>query len=175
MNMAMSHCRACFLSKVSNPAVRAAASVMVLLLVAGCKDGGGITTPTAPTPQRLDVSGNWSAVLSGLDLAAANGQLAVTFDHRHLDAERGLLLGAWSLTSPDRSSTKSGTVSGVVTGAVGLIDLVPVQRPECPNPPDAAIAGVLSLQVAMAADRLGGTISAYMCGVKFDSTIELRR
>ena len=147
---------------------------MLLLLVGSCKDAG-ITTPAGPSPRFLNVSGNWSAVLSGLDAAAANGQLTVTFDHRHLDAERGLLLGTWRLTSPDQSSIKIGTVSGVVTGAVGLIDLVPVDRPECPNALDAVVAGILTLEVTMAADRLGGTISAYGCGAKFDSTIELRR
>ena len=148
----------------------------LLLLMTGCKDGPGVTAPTAPSsPPALNVSGQWSAVLSGLDAAAANGQLAVTFDHRHLDAERGLLLGTWSLTSPDQSTTRSGTVSGVVTGAVGMIDLVPVQRLECQNALDAVVAGVLSLQVAMAPDRLAGTVSAHTCGVKYDSTIELRR
>jgi hypothetical protein len=170
--MAMSRFRGCFPGKV---AIRAAALLVLLLLVASCKGGGGSTTPTTPSGRSLDVSGNWSAVLTGLDAASANGRLAVTFDHRHLEAERGLLLGTWSLTAPDQSSTKSGTVSGVVAGAVGLIDLVPTQRPACANALDAAIAGVLSLNVAMAAERLGGTISAYMCGVKFDSTIELRR
>jgi hypothetical protein len=151
------------------------ASLALLLLVAGCEDTGGGTTPTAPGPLAVNVSGNWSAVLSGLDAAAANGQLAVTFDHRPLEADRGVLFGTWRLTSPDQSSAKSGTVSGVVMGTAAQIDLVPDQRPDCPNALDAVVAGVLALQVTLAADRLDGTISAYMCGVKFDSIVELRR
>jgi hypothetical protein len=60
-------------------------------------------------------------------------------------------------------------------GTAAQIDLVPDQRPDCPSALDAVVAGVLALQVTIAADRLGGTISAYMCGVKFDSIVELRR
>lgn len=153
-----------------------AASFALLLLMAGCKGGDGVTTPTAPTPPPSSVSGDWSAVLTGLDAAAANGQLSVTFDHRHIDAERGLLMGTWSLTSADQSSTRSGTVSGVVLVAVGLIELVPVPRFQCHQSPlDDLVAGVLSLHVTMAPDRLAGTVTARTCGARFDSTIELRR
>ena len=147
----------------------------LLVLMAGCGGKPDVTTPTLSSPPALNVSGNWSAVLTGLDAAAANGRLAVTFDHRHLDAERGLLLGTWQLTAPDQASTKSGTVSGVITGTVATIDLVPVQRLECQNALDALVAGVLSLQVTMAPDRLAGTVGAHLCGVRVDSTIELRR
>jgi hypothetical protein len=147
----------------------------MVLLVSGCKGTPDVTTPTTLSPPALNVSGNWSAVLSGLDAAAANGRLAVTFDHRPLPAERGLLLGTWSLTSPDQSSIKSGTVSGVIMGAVAMIDLVPAQRLECQNALDAIVAGVLALQVTMAPDRLAGTVGAHLCGVRVDSTIELRR
>jgi hypothetical protein len=142
----------------------------------GCKEGPGVTTPTAPTssPPALTVSGQWSAVLSGLDAAAANGRLAVSFDHRHLDAERSLLLGTWSLTSSDQS-VRSGTVSGTVTGIVALIELSPVPRLHCQNALDALLAGALSLQVTMGSDRLSGTVSAYTCESRSDSTIELRR
>ncbi|HUE89964.1 MAG TPA: hypothetical protein VMO26_28120 [Vicinamibacterales bacterium] len=143
--------------------------------MAGCKGDAGVTTPTAPGPPAVNVSGNWSAMLSGLDAAAANGELLVTFDHRHIDADRGLLLGTWSLTSPDRSSTRSGTVSGVVMGTVAQIELAPVPRFQCQSALDALLAGVLSVQVSMAADRLAGTVSAHTCGARFDSTIELRR
>jgi hypothetical protein len=166
--------RGCF----RNNAVRCAqgaAPFALLLLVAGCQGGAGVTTPTVPTAPILDVSGVWSATLSGLDAAAANGRLVVTLDHRHLDAERGLLLGTWSLTSPDQSHTRSGTVSGVATGSVGMIELVPVPRFQCQSALEALLAGVLSLQVTMAADRLGGTVGAHTCGARFDSAIELRR
>jgi hypothetical protein len=171
----MSRFHVCSRSNASASSVRGVASFALVLLVAGCNGTPDVTTPTTPSPPALNVSGAWSAVLSGLDAAAANGRLAVMFDHRQIDAERGLLLGTWQLTATDQSSMKSGTVSGVVMGAVAMIDLVPEQRLACPNPLDAVIAGVLSLNVAMASDRLGGMISAYTCGVKFDSTIELKR
>ena len=128
---------------------------LVLVLIAGCKGTTGATTPTTPSGSALNVSGDWSAVLSGLDPSAANGRLAVTFEHRHLDAERGLLLGTWSLTSPDQS-VRSGTVSGTVIGVVGMIELSPVPRLHCQNALDALLAGVLSLQVTMGSDRLTG-------------------
>jgi hypothetical protein len=151
-------------------------ALLLLLPIAGCKGGTGSTAPTAPSPPPLSVTGRWSAVLSGLDAAAANGQLLVTFDHRQLDTGRSLLLGTWSLTSPDPSSTRAGTVSGVVTGAVALIELVPVPRFQCQQSAlDDLLAGVLSLQVTMSADRLAGTVSAHTCGPRFDSLIELRR
>ena len=172
--MDMSRFRGCFPSSASKPCVQGVVSLALLLLMAGCNGKPDVTTPTAPSPPALNVSGDWSAVLSGLDAAAANGRLAITFDHRPIDTERGLLLGTWSLTSPDQS-TRSGTVSGVVTGGVGLIELVPVPGFQCPSALDALLAGVLSLQVTMAADRLGGTVGAHTCGARFDSTIELRR
>jgi hypothetical protein len=166
--------RGCFRSSAGRW-VQGAAPFALLLLLAGCRGGTDGTTPTSPAPPILDVSGAWSATLSGLDAAAANGRLVVTLDHRHLDAERGLLLGSWSLTSPDQSQTRSGTVSGVVTGTVGMIELVPVPRLQCQSALDALLAGVLSLQVTMAADRLVGTVGAHTCGARFDSAIELRR
>lgn len=166
--------RGCFRSSAGRCA-HGAAPFLLLLLFAGCQGGSGGTTPTSPTPPILDVSGAWSASLSGLDAAAANGRLVVTFDHRHLDAGRGLLLGTWSLTSPDQSQTRSGTVSGVVTGTVGTIELVPVPRLQCESALDVLLAGVLSLQVTMAADRLAGTVGAHTCGSRFDAAIELRR
>lgn len=147
----------------------------LLLLMTGCNDRPGVTTPTAPSsPPAPNVSGHWSAVLSGLDAAAANGRLAVTFDHRHLDAERGLLLGTWSLMFPDQSE-RSGSVSGTVTGVVAMIELTPVPRLHCQNALDALLAGALSLQVTMGSDQLNGTIRAYTCESRSDSTIELRR
>lgn len=165
----------CSLSDSAAWSVRGALSVALFVAVVGCKDGSRVTTPTAPNAPAVNVSGNWSAVLSGLDRADANGQLAVTFDHRPVDAERGLVLGTWSLTSPDRSSTRTGTVSGVVRGNVGMIELVPVPRWHCPRSLDELLAGVLSLNVALAPDRLAGTVSAHTCGAKFDSALELRR
>lgn len=155
--------------------VRGALCVALVAAGVGCKDGSRVTTPTAPNAPTVSVSGNWSAVLSGLDRADANGQLAVTFDHRPVDTERAIVLGTWRLTSPDRSSTRSGTVSGVVQRTVGTIELVPSPRWQCPQPIDELLAGVLSLNVALAPDRLAGTVSAHSCGAKVDSALELRR
>ena len=171
----MSRFHECSPSSAPASLLRGVVWLAMVVLVSGCKGTPDVTTPTTLSPPALNVSGDWSAVLSGLAGAAANGRLAVTFDHRPLPAERGLLLGTWSLTSPDQSSIKSGTVSGVVMGPVALIELVPVPRLQCPNQLDALVAGVLSLEVTMAPDRLAGTVTAYTCGVKFDSTVELTR
>src|SRR5918994_704179 len=84
LGMAMSRSLVCFLNSAAERCVQGAVACALLLLMTGCKEGPGVTTPTAPTssPPALTVSGQWSAVLSGLDAAAANGRLAVSFDHR---------------------------------------------------------------------------------------------
>jgi hypothetical protein len=167
--------RECFRSSAVRCAQNAAWFAL-LLLVAGCQGGAELKTPTAPTAPSLNVSGDWSALLSGLDAAAASGRLVVSFDHRRVDAERGLLRGTWTLTSLDESSSRTGTVSGVINGAIGLIELVPVPRFQCQQSPlDDLLAGVLSLNVAMSEDRLVGAVSAYTCRARVDSVVELRR
>ena len=149
----------------------------LLAVVAGCKEPAGVTGPTASSSLSTTISGNWSAVLSGLDAAGGNGRLTVTFDQRIIDSERSLLLGTWTLTSPDQSSMTTGTVSGVVAGTAAMIELAAARRPPCQQGagPFELLAGSLSLNLTVGTDRLAGTVSAFTCAARFDSTIELRR
>lgn len=157
-------------------AVRAAVGVVLVAVVAGCKDGTGVSTPTMPSLPRGGLSGNWSATLTGLSLAGADGRLTATFEEWSIDAERGILKGTWSLTALDGTTTRSGTVTGVINRPSALIELVAAPRPPCPQGSRFALfAGSLTLVVTIDAARMSGSVAAYGCTEHSESSIELRR
>lgn len=123
------------------------------------------------------MSGTWAGAFAGLGTVEGDGHLTVTFDHRRIDADRGVLFGTWRLMGPGQTIVRAGSVSGTVQGTAAQIDLSPSARRECNPPvlPFALLADGFSLAVTTAGSQIRGTVTGYGCTSAVDAAVALTR
>jgi len=139
-------------------------------VLAAC--GAGSATPTAPSAAGPR-SGVWRGTLN--DANGPTGTLRLTLDERQVDATRSLVSGTWTASFEDRSRDGAGTLSGVITNAVGSMMLVPTTPHTCDRV-FAVTAGTISTpQLAISARSMEGPYSQALCPGTATGTLTLTK
>jgi hypothetical protein len=128
------------------------------LFAAAC--GHDSTSPTAPKPPVLDVSGSWSGHTVPNVAAFGNGAIVVTL------AQGGSALsGTWGVAYPDPANNNSGTLEGEVANNSIAATLSPSNPLACPN----KITGIY------ANNTITGTFATVNCLVSLAGSFSITR
>jgi hypothetical protein len=137
-------------------AERMAVLVMAITLGA-CGD-----SPTAPS---AGITGVWVGTMTGWP-GVGTMRFEVT--------ERGPgVSGTFTLTLPDPSLHRSGSVTGLVSGALVNLTFTPVSALVCSS--TVTLSGALSATMTSTGERMTGSYSSFTCGSAIGGAIDVQR
>jgi len=133
------------------------AVLAMVVTIGACGD-----SPTAPSG---GIAGVWVGTMTGWP-----GVATIRFEV--VESGPGVS-GTFTLTLPDPSLNRSGSVTGLVSGALVNLTFTPASALVCS--PTVTLSGALSATMTSTGERMTGSYSSFTCGSAIAGTIDVQR